>query len=123
MSFYIYVKNAFLLRCPNCMQDDIFSGIFKMNPKCRNCLHIYEIEQGYFIGAIYINYGITVLSCFFLYNILSLCFAPKLELLIVSLSLFCVVFPIFFFRFSRSLWINIDFFINKKVTSSSNKKV
>ena len=122
MTFYNHVKNAFSLKCPSCMQDRIFAGILKMHTKCRNCLYIYELEQGYFIGAIYINYATTVFTCFILYNILSSSFSIKLEYLIIILSLFCIIFPIFFFRFSRSLWINIDFFINKTVTNSSEKK-
>ena len=114
MTFYTYLKNALLLKCPSCMQDDIFTGILKMNFKCKNCLHVYELEQGYFVGAIYINYGITVFSSFLLYKILSFYFSIKLEFLIIALSFFCIIFPVLFFRFSRSLWINIDFFINKK---------
>ncbi len=114
MTFYTYLKNALLLKCPSCMQDDIFTGMLKMNFKCKNCLHVYELEQGYFVGAIYINYGMTVLASFLLYSILSFCFSVKLEFLIIALSLFCIIFPVLFFRFSRSLWINIDFFINKK---------
>ena len=115
MTVYTYIKNAFLLKCPNCMQDRIFTGPLKMRTKCRNCHYLYELEQGYFIGAIYVNYATTIFACFILYTIMSFSFSLNLEYLIIILSLFCVVFPIYFFRFSRSLWINIDFFINKKL--------
>ena len=32
-----------------------------MHERCRVCGYRFEREQGYFVGAMYINYGVTVL--------------------------------------------------------------
>ena len=50
------------LKCPRCGKGDICAGMFKMNLDCSNCRFKFEREPGYFVGAMYINYGSTVLS-------------------------------------------------------------
>src|SRR2546427_10553869 len=48
------------LRCPRCGCCPLYSGYFRMQERCAACGFRYEREQGYFVGAIYINYAITV---------------------------------------------------------------
>jgi ABC-type glutathione transport system ATPase component len=80
-----------------------------MHPTCLTCGLKFEREQGYFLGAIYINYAATVgcmLVGFFLLEYLvhlSLTYQ-----LIVWIS-FGVFFPILFYRYSKSLWLCLDY--------------
>jgi uncharacterized protein (DUF983 family) len=53
--------------CPRCGQDKMFShsalsptNFDKMHEKCDNCQLHYEVEPGFFIGAMYVSYLITV---------------------------------------------------------------
>ncbi|MES2798836.1 MAG: DUF983 domain-containing protein [Bacteroidota bacterium] len=54
-------------RCPNCGQSHVFkksSSIFQMpvmHEKCDECSYKFEREPGYFLGAMYVSYGIAVL--------------------------------------------------------------
>src|SRR4029450_9302180 len=48
------------LKCPRCRVGPLFRRPFSMNSYCFQCGLKFEREQGYFIGAIYINYAATV---------------------------------------------------------------
>src|SRR5262249_35817090 len=48
------------LRRPRCGRTGLYAGWFAMHPRCAACGLRYEREQGYFVGAIYINYAVTV---------------------------------------------------------------
>jgi uncharacterized protein (DUF983 family) len=50
-------------RCPRCrvgkiFHHSIFLGFPKMHEECSVCLLRYEREPGYFLGAMYISYGL-----------------------------------------------------------------
>jgi len=81
-----------------------------MYPRCASCHLQYEREPGYFLGSIYINYGLTTMLVTIGY--LGLAFSqivsPQAALWIVTA--FAVVFPIWFFRYARSLWLGFDQF-------------
>jgi uncharacterized protein (DUF983 family) len=104
------------LRCPHCGRGKLFSSWFTMNERCAACGLVFEREPGYFIGAIYINYAATaVLSIagFLLldaYNVLSL----RSQLLLWGA--FGIIFPVGFFRYSRSLWLAIDHLVSPEET-------
>ena len=48
------------LRCPRCGAHSLFRTWFAMYERCAVCQLRFEREQGYFLGAMYINYGVTV---------------------------------------------------------------
>jgi len=83
-----------------------------MHTHCEYCGLIYEREQGYFVGAIYINYaatvGIAVPGFFLLDAFAGLTINQQLALWIP----FAVIFPLIFFHHSRSLWLTLDHFFN-----------
>lgn len=100
------------LKCPRCGEGQLFSGMFKMYTECDNCHFKFEREMGYFVGAMYINYGVTIFVAFAGYFALdyltSISFLQNFILWIV----FCALFPIIFFRYSRSLWLSLDYIVD-----------
>src|SRR5436309_124222 len=50
---------AVRLRCPRCGATALFRGWFSMADACALCGLRFERVQGYFVGAIYINYAVT----------------------------------------------------------------
>src|SRR6266513_4734010 len=48
------------LRCPRCGVGRLYAKPFRLFDYCPHCDLKFEREQGYFIGAIYINYAATV---------------------------------------------------------------
>ena len=108
MRLLTILKRSFRLRCPVCGGGRLFRGWFRMHPTCEQCGLKYDRAPGYFLGSIYINYGVTSLLVVLLY--FSLYFADilaPLELLSISATL-SVVFPIWFFRYARSFWMGFD---------------
>jgi len=82
-----------------------------MHERCSVCGLRYEREQGYFVGAIYINYAVTVLVA--AGGVLLLDWAVGLTLveeLALGVALGVLV-PLGFFRYSRSLWLSLDYLV------------
>lgn len=100
------------LRCPRCGAPTLFGGPFSMYPDCVNCGLRFEREQGYFIGAIYLNYAAT--ASIMIAGYVGLDYFANLSLatqLLVWIT-FGVCFPLVFFRYARSLWLSIDYIFN-----------
>lgn len=92
----------------------MFTGLFRMHETCPHCGLRFEREPGYFLGSIYINYGLTALITTITY--VSLRFGSKFEAkpLAAVLIAFCVIFPTFFFRYARALWLALDLRFEKE---------
>jgi len=95
-------------RCAVCGTGPLFAGFLTMHEKCSHCGVKFEREPGFFLGSIYINYGLTALLATVGFVFL---FANRLDndwrwkgILIA----FVVIFPIFFHRLARSLWLVFD---------------
>ena len=105
------VVRAVRLRCPRCGRTPLYAGFFAMRERCAVCGFRYEREQGYFVGAIYVNYAVTVAIA--IGTVLALDWTLGLSLtqqLTVGVGLALLV-PVVFFRYARSLWLGLDFLI------------
>ena len=100
------------LRCPRCGHAPIFSGWFTLLAACPLCGLTFEREPGYFVGAIYLNYAATVLIALPGYFVLDHLFGLPLVGQLLLWGTFCVVFPLWFFRYSKSLWLAMDYFFD-----------
>ena len=102
-------------KCPRCQNGDLFKyknsyrfkDITTMYEKCPECGLKYEREPGFFYGAMYVSYGLTVglwvtlaVAIFTFYNM-----SPWLFLGIGVTALFLLL-PIIY-RVSRAIWLNI----------------
>ena len=84
-----------------------------MHEKCSECQYRFEREPGFFLGAIYVNYGLTAIVVTVAYPLLTLTNTlPRTTALIVVMS-FAVVFPILIFRHSRSIWMAFDSLVDQ----------
>jgi len=83
-----------------------------MHAHCPRCNLQFEREQGYFVGAIYINYAATVaiaIPGFFLLDAFTtLSISYQLAIWVP----FAVIFPLIFFHHARSLWLALDHLFN-----------
>src|SRR5258708_36292132 len=102
------IIRALRLKCPRCGQSPMFVGLFRMHERCANCELKYEREPGYFLGSIYINYGITALLLTVAWITLRFGYGIESRWLVFGLAAFLVVFQIFFFRYARALWLALD---------------
>ncbi len=100
-------------RCPRCRRGNIFvSSVFlgfpKMHERCPVCLLRFEREPGYFLGAMYISYGLAVL----IIALIAASFWAVTDWWITKDTIWAVVLflpmaPAITY-FSRVLWIYLD---------------
>src|SRR4026208_980240 len=97
------------LRCPRCGARSLFRTWFAIHERCAVCGLRFEREQGYFLGAMYINYGVTAGLALLGSFALEYWTQPSLTQQLVLWAGFCTVFPVLFFRHSRGLWLGFDY--------------
>ena len=80
-----------------------------MYERCPACGLVLEREQGYFVGAIYLNYavtvGVAVGAVLGLDRVIGLTLVAQLA---VGIALAALV-PLAFFRYARSLWLSVGY--------------
>jgi uncharacterized protein (DUF983 family) len=100
------------LKCPRCSVGLLYRRPFSMNSHCFYCGLKFEREQGYFVGAIYINYTATVAIAVPGFFILDAFTHMTIQQQLTIWVPFAVVFPLLFFHHSRSLWLVLDHLFN-----------
>jgi uncharacterized protein (DUF983 family) len=103
------------LRCPRCGATALFRGWFTMAEGCALCGLRFERAQGYFVGAIYVNYAATALLAiggfFLLWGLTDLSSGAQLAVLLPVV----IGFPLWFFRYSRSFWLALEWLANREL--------
>ena len=123
MRFTTLLKRSLKLKCNLCGQGSLFKGWFQMHPSCSHCGHVFEREPGFFLGSVYINYGLTALIICAFYPIMLYRETITPRALLISATIFMVVFPIWFFRYARALWCGFDEWVDPVPTDTSKKPV
>lgn len=102
--------------CPHCEKGKVFKekniffnfGFPKMNEYCPHCQYKFEKEPGYFFGAMYVNYGLTVAQAIATYVIAQFFFTETFDLRIIPIIAVVIIsMASFNIRLSRLLWIYI----------------
>ncbi len=120
--FWLLVFRSLRLRCPVCGTGKLFRGWFKMHDVCPSCGVAFEREAGFYLGSIYVNYGLTALVVAIGYPVLLFNQVLSEGLLLAIALAFSILFPIWFFRYARALWLGFDEFCDPRevVTADSN---
>jgi uncharacterized protein (DUF983 family) len=100
-------------RCPNCREGHLFKNqnpyylkeIFDMPEYCQVCHQKVEIEPGFFYGAMYVSYAVTIawLVAVWVAFVLVWPGFTILQYLILGIGSMILLQPVFF-RISRSIW-------------------
>jgi uncharacterized protein (DUF983 family) len=93
-----------LHRCPNCGGDGVFRGLFKTNVRCDRCNFLVEREDGFFLGAMALNFAAAAfpLVIVFVLVFMERISAPPAMAIVIVWGL---IVPVLFYRTSRSLWL------------------
>lgn len=117
MSSYVTysVRYAILnAKCPQCRRGNMFkyklwnlTKFYKFHILCPVCNLRFDIEPGFFIGAMYISYAMIVIMIGIIWFVLYFIFRdPQFEVYIaVIFSLNLVLLPVLF-RYSRVIYLH-----------------
>ena len=109
------LMRALRLRCPRCGTGRLFRRWYSMNPRCPDCDLKLERSPGYYLGATYINYGLTAVLLVISYLVMHIGFDLTNQELTIPMLLICVLVPLASFRQARALWLALDCLIDKSV--------
>lgn len=109
-----YVSNVVTGVCPNCQKTKVFetSGnpfLFKMpimNSKCKACAYEFHRETGFYFGAMYMSYALTVaemVAVFVIGLILGLSFLQ----MFIGVVVVILVLSTLNYKLSRLMWLNL----------------
>jgi len=107
-------------KCPHCHQGNFFEinnpynlkKFSSMNSRCPVCNEDFRREPGYYFGATYVSYGLTVAFGIALFVLLCGVFNfSAIPFLLIYSILLIALLPLFY-RYARLIWIN--FFVNYK---------
>ncbi len=106
------IKSVIHEKCPECGNGEVFQSkgnafLFKtpvMNTACVQCGYKFEKEPGYFIGAMYVSYGLGVAEMAIVL-VLSLLIKIQLEYVIYLLVGLVVLMSTFNYRKARIIWM------------------
>jgi uncharacterized protein (DUF983 family) len=98
-------------RCPRCRRGRMFRGLMTMNDPCPVCGLIFQREEGYFLGAMYVSY---VLSAAFLvaFYFTAAALLPDWNGVAVALIALLPYLPLMplVYRYSRAVWVHVERF-------------
>lgn len=104
-------------KCPRCQNGDLFKhknsyrfkDITTMHDKCPVCGLKYEKEPGFFYGAMYVSYALTVALWVTLAIIIFTFYKMSPWLFLgIGITALILLVPIIY-RVSRAIWLNIFF--------------
>ncbi|MCC6838104.1 MAG: DUF983 domain-containing protein [Bacteroidia bacterium] len=102
-------------KCPRCHEGNFFetnnpyllNRFDKMHKNCPVCKEDFERETGFYYGAMYVSYGLTVafgVGVFLLTSVILGCDAVTF---LVTFGVLQVILMPVFYRMARLVWINL----------------
>jgi uncharacterized protein (DUF983 family) len=109
-------------KCPRCHEGNFWvinnpydlKNFSKMNDRCPVCNEDFKRETGYYFGAAYVSYGLTVAFGIFLYMALYGIFNVDVIPFLITFSVLLIALLPVFYRLSRIIWINMFVHYKKK---------
>jgi uncharacterized protein (DUF983 family) len=109
-SHYFRFGTMLRRRCPRCGEGRIFRAPLSMNERCPGCgLRFGRGEPGYFTGAMYVSYALSIPLILALTGLAYL-LLPGWSLLRLVLLAWAIALPLipWIWQYSRVVWIHFD---------------
>jgi uncharacterized protein (DUF983 family) len=98
--------------CPRCRRGQLFQpgikGLLFMNDECSVCGLRFLRESGYYLGAIYVSYGLGVLTVLPVALYLAVSLDWSLPAVFAVMIVQTLVSMLLFVRMSRAVWLYVD---------------
>jgi uncharacterized protein (DUF983 family) len=98
-------------KCPRCGKGSVFKHpllslhFAQMNDTCSNCQATFQPEPGFYFGAMFVSYAITVVLMVACSTVLWLFFDASTNAYIITFIVVTLVFSPASYRWSRLLWL------------------
>lgn len=100
------LKFCLVGKCPKCGKGPIMNSWFKAADKCEICgLCFKQEEEGAFLGAMILNYGIIVFGCLPILLFFWKSSGSSVHALLYLFAAAAVILPFIFYPLSWKLWI------------------
>jgi hypothetical protein len=101
----------------------VWGGAFKLRERCPRCALLFAREEGFWLGAYVINFGVSeglvgVMLMVFLFVKVNNPDVPLAPWLIVGAAMGTLL-PIAFYKSSRTIWAAIDLAMNPESESGA----
>jgi uncharacterized protein (DUF983 family) len=107
-----FLLRGLMLRCPDCGKAGIYQVPLQVKHHCTSCGLLFQREQGYFTGALYVNIMVTeffVLLAFLICLLVGVENTDRMFAILIGIG---ALMPLLFFHHSRSFWLAFDHFID-----------
>ena len=121
------IKSIVTCKCPRCRKGRVFKHknpyhrkFGQIEEKCSVCNFVYEMEQGFWYGAMYFSYAFGVLISIPIVILLLL--KTDLEIFQITGVIFCVLVVLspILFRYSRSVWLHVFVWYDKNLPEKNS---
>lgn len=109
---FLLLKRGLRQRCPVCGKGKIFQGWFKTYERCPVCNFAFEREPGYYTGAMAVNLVVSELLIVIIAVPLAASQTVPLAILIALGLTLPFLFPLLFYRPTKSIWMSLDHFLH-----------
>ncbi|MBL7889460.1 MAG: DUF983 domain-containing protein [Bacteroidia bacterium] len=114
-------------KCPRCHEGNFFetnnpymlNRFDKMHKNCPVCKEDFERETGFYYGAMYVSYGLTVAFGVGVFLLTSVILGYDAVTFLVTFGVLQIVLMPVFYRMARLVWINFFVRYKEKETKKS----
>jgi hypothetical protein len=101
-------------KCPRCHEGDFFiyknpynlKKFDKMNDFCPVCNESFEKEPGFYQGAMYVNYALSIAAGVAWFILVYIFYGFDPAIFVISFTIVLILLLPLMFRIGRLLWIN-----------------
>ena len=103
------LRRGAVARCPNCGVRGLFTGYFTLRERCPGCGLRFEREEGYWLGAMVVNLGLTetLFAFWFVGGMLITWPEVPWMLLLVGGVMLNLVVPVVYYPLSKTTWMGL----------------
>jgi len=102
-------------KCPHCHKGNFFETnnpynlkmFAHMNSRCPVCNEDFKRETGFYFGAVYVSYALTVAFGVGLFVLMSVLFNADTIPFLITFSVSLLILLPVFYRTARLMWINM----------------
>jgi uncharacterized protein (DUF983 family) len=106
-------KSVLTLKCPKCHEGNMFcndkiyqyKGFFNMPDYCTKCNQDFQLEAGFYLGAMFVSYGLTVALNIAVFVAFLIFDAYSLFPYLITAGIVLILTGPFIIKISRSIWI------------------